>query len=593
MTSLRLTQSILFNVILFLIVVFNVSHVAQAHQSDKFFQDYISTSHSNDRLSFKELISDENYRMALVQSYYYLFKYDEESQKILESCIAGSDACFDVVNLSTYNKLRAYRSYLENIEHKMEQSFLRLIDVYESFENKHALVLTDNVTFLNHLDQLQQNHVIKNVEKTINQLTIYFKEFSSDSSFSHFIEFTLSLHILRNLHLSFENYQESFSIRFNKQWSKDSSKIASLYFMDEEFLDNYEQMYLQFYRSHKEQLQKSIASSLLVLEPASVLAMYDKIINQHHTSPLDFTGKGFADGDWALTYDDGPHSKYTDKILETLSDYNTHATFFWLASKVEKYRNEEVVENAKQLSMSIGNHSYHHGNLNKPDADLDTEILGAKYKIEHVIGDFLNYFRLPYGSGRKNSDIKKRLQEGRLYHFFWTVDSLDWKDPDPVSVFERIDRHMQKQKRGIILLHDIQRVTVKTSELLLQHVHNEGIKIRPLTNIMQELGRKPANYNLRPQSIYDDEFSLKKVFPQYRQVTVNALNVRSSPSIASDNICGYLPINSEIRALGHSENKKWFLLNYKKNKIIKKAQSKCDQTSVGFVSTGSRFSRKR
>ena len=39
----------------------------------------------------------------------------------------------------------------------------------------------------------------------------------------------------------------------------------------------------------------------------------------------------------ALTFDDGPHSKNTDDILNILSKYNAYATFFMLGSNAEKY----------------------------------------------------------------------------------------------------------------------------------------------------------------------------------------------------------------------------------------------------------------
>ena len=37
----------------------------------------------------------------------------------------------------------------------------------------------------------------------------------------------------------------------------------------------------------------------------------------------------------ALTFDDGPHSKYTAEILDILKEYHVHATFFVVGSNVQ------------------------------------------------------------------------------------------------------------------------------------------------------------------------------------------------------------------------------------------------------------------
>ena len=44
----------------------------------------------------------------------------------------------------------------------------------------------------------------------------------------------------------------------------------------------------------------------------------------------------------ALTFDDGPHPRYTPKILEILSEYNVKATFFIIGQNVEYYGSERI-----------------------------------------------------------------------------------------------------------------------------------------------------------------------------------------------------------------------------------------------------------
>ena len=46
-----------------------------------------------------------------------------------------------------------------------------------------------------------------------------------------------------------------------------------------------------------------------------------------------------VEGQFVLTYDDGPDPRYTPGILEALRDFNATATFFVLLSKVDRNPN--------------------------------------------------------------------------------------------------------------------------------------------------------------------------------------------------------------------------------------------------------------
>ena len=52
----------------------------------------------------------------------------------------------------------------------------------------------------------------------------------------------------------------------------------------------------------------------------------------------------------ALTFDDGPHPKYTPVILDILDKYNAKATFFVIGANAERYPERYVIIDAS-LSM--------------------------------------------------------------------------------------------------------------------------------------------------------------------------------------------------------------------------------------------------
>ena len=65
----------------------------------------------------------------------------------------------------------------------------------------------------------------------------------------------------------------------------------------------------------------------------------------------------------ALTFDDGPGGSYTSRLLDGLKERNVKASFFLLGEKIEQY--PELVERMQKEGHLIGNHTYHHVQLDK------------------------------------------------------------------------------------------------------------------------------------------------------------------------------------------------------------------------------------
>ncbi|MEM7647211.1 MAG: polysaccharide deacetylase family protein, partial [Pseudomonadota bacterium] len=191
------------------------------------------------------------------------------------------------------------------------------------------------------------------------------------------------------------------------------------------------------------------------------------------------TGRSFNKGEWALTYDDGPSDATTPTIVNDLTNAGWHATFFWLAKNVSKKKNRKSVEAAlaSKMKMSLASHSYTHANMPKQgSSSRDKEIRQSKGVLEEAFSDAqgndvtLNFFRLPYGAGTKDADIKKRITSAGMEHFFWNVDTLDWKNQTPQQIYDRTKKQMDSQGRGIILFHDIHKRTVETTKLMIKNL---------------------------------------------------------------------------------------------------------------------------
>ena len=63
----------------------------------------------------------------------------------------------------------------------------------------------------------------------------------------------------------------------------------------------------------------------------------------------------------ALTFDDGPHPKETNQVLDVLKKYNVKATFF-IAGKHANWYPEPLIRASKE-GHEIGNHTFNHPDI--------------------------------------------------------------------------------------------------------------------------------------------------------------------------------------------------------------------------------------
>ena len=52
----------------------------------------------------------------------------------------------------------------------------------------------------------------------------------------------------------------------------------------------------------------------------------------------------------------------------------------------------------------------------------------------------------------------------------WNVDSLDWRDKNPQTIYNRVAKQMRAQSGGVILFHDIHSQSVKASQILMSEM---------------------------------------------------------------------------------------------------------------------------
>lgn len=187
-------------------------------------------------------------------------------------------------------------------------------------------------------------------------------------------------------------------------------------------------------------------------------------------------GGNFPANHWALTYDDGPNAHNTPIIRQTLDQYGVKATFFWLSQITSQPAYQGIINDVKASGHELANHSHSHANLQVlGEGGLQQEIVSAQALHSGAYGAAPKYFRCPYGNcGSNGSRIRQLIADQGMIMVLWNVDSLDWQDHNPASVINRIRQQMAARGAGIVLMHDIQAVTVEVTRQLIPQLVQEG-----------------------------------------------------------------------------------------------------------------------
>lgn len=191
---------------------------------------------------------------------------------------------------------------------------------------------------------------------------------------------------------------------------------------------------------------------------------------------LQYKGNDFlADGEVVLTFDDGPARRYTQPILDALDAQCTRATFF-VVGRMSLHDPEMLKEVAKR-GHTIGNHTWSHKNLaGASAASAKQEIeLGLSISSMALGAPLSPFFRYPYLAHSKVS--LAHLASRNISAFSIDVDPKDFKTHNPGTVVKTVMGILEKQRKGIILFHDIQPGTAAAMPSLLAELKNKGFKV--------------------------------------------------------------------------------------------------------------------
>src|ERR1700731_2275830 len=182
----------------------------------------------------------------------------------------------------------------------------------------------------------------------------------------------------------------------------------------------------------------------------------------------------------AMTFDDGPSSANTPRLLEILKQRNIKATFFLIGQNAAS--NPDIVRQILADGHEVGNHSWTHPQLSKlSDERVTTEINKTQAAIKDASGFTPTLLRPPYGAitARQREWIESQFG---LSIILWSVDPFDWKRPGASVITQRI--LSQARPGAIILSHDIHKQTVDAMPATLDGLIAKGYKFTTVSQLI-------------------------------------------------------------------------------------------------------------
>lgn len=173
----------------------------------------------------------------------------------------------------------------------------------------------------------------------------------------------------------------------------------------------------------------------------------------------------------ALTFDDGPSTEYTEKVLKILQKYNARATFFVVGSRAEN--NPDILKDIVNAGCQIGNHTMAHSDLTDQSSSA---ALAAVEDVNDIIYDATgvncHIVRPPYGSF--DDSVCSTLSAYPL--ILWDVDTNDWRTGRTKS--DIVDCVMDNaHTAAVVLMHDIHKVTMDSVEDIVKGLTEKGYQL--------------------------------------------------------------------------------------------------------------------
>ena len=199
----------------------------------------------------------------------------------------------------------------------------------------------------------------------------------------------------------------------------------------------------------------------------------------------------------ALTFDDGPSGRYTEKLLDGLALRGAKCTFLLCGYRIEQY--PEITQRIYAEGHEIGFHGFSHDSMrNMSRRNIGQELIDSQALLPEDCEPV--FFRPP--GGFVTDGVRQVAQARQLAILSWSVDPKDWATGNTGAIETAV---LTKVKDGdVILLHDMSMSSVRATLDIVDVLQQQGFRFVTVSE-MARLRRTP----IRPGEIYQS-FPVKK-----------------------------------------------------------------------------------
>jgi peptidoglycan/xylan/chitin deacetylase (PgdA/CDA1 family) len=183
-----------------------------------------------------------------------------------------------------------------------------------------------------------------------------------------------------------------------------------------------------------------------------------------------------TDKEVVLTFDDGPWPT-TPAVLKALADECTKGLFFPVGKHTTYH--PEILRQVAAAGHTIGSHTWSHAHLDSKkltEQQVREEIEKGFSAVKMALGAApAPFFRFP--ALAHTQPALGYLATRNIAMFSCDVDSNDFKSSGPDQVIQNVMTKLDKQGKGVILMHDLQKHTAVALPALLRRLKAGGYKV--------------------------------------------------------------------------------------------------------------------
>ncbi len=189
-----------------------------------------------------------------------------------------------------------------------------------------------------------------------------------------------------------------------------------------------------------------------------------------------------------LTFDDGPSTKNTSRLLDILKEENVKATFFLIDKTNTDYLIKRMYDEGHTIGLHTASHNYKY--IYSSTTNFIKDIEKIQEKVARITGEKSSIIRFPGGSSNTVSSFNpgimctlSNMVIEKGYHYFdWNVSSGDaGSKRSKKNTYRNVTNNLSKIRANVVLMHDIYDSTVDAVKDIIKYGKDNGYTFEKIT----------------------------------------------------------------------------------------------------------------